>query len=121
MERNCIDVVILPVACATGRGTYGLRLEKQATGDWLGTWAFKLKKGVAEKEGYSSRSVKNQGRIIMDGRIGCPYCENPNIFLCSCGAFACYDGHSRRVTCPTCRNTIQLDGEITDWSASEDA
>jgi len=121
MERNAREVVILPVACASRHGAFGLRLERQSDGDWSGTWAFKLKKGVAEKEGYSSRSIKNQGRIIMDGRIGCPHCENVNIFLCSCEVFACYDGRSNPVTCPTCRQQIELGGEITDWNASGDA
>ncbi len=113
------DVVIVTARCQRSKKGYGIRFEKRESSQWFGTWAFTITEKAAEREGYNRTRLK--GSFSLDSSYpGCPHCENPNFFKCSCGKIACWDGESQSVTCPWCNDTVILDGQIEGLDAGGD-
>ena len=117
--RSTQEVVILSVRCQSTRHPFGVRMEERERNQWEGTWAFKLKEGAAQREGYSSQI--NGSFWLSDCYPGCPYCSAGSFFLCNCGTLGCWDTESRVVTCPGCENRVPLGDNIKSLSVGHDA
>jgi hypothetical protein len=113
------DVVILTVRCQASKSRFGLRLEQRGGNRWEGTWAFPIREGVAQREGYSN--IITGSFEFSDHYPGCPHCKNCSLFLCGCDALSCWDGDKESVRCPSCSKEITLRGTVTSLSVGEDA
>jgi hypothetical protein len=113
------EVVIVMGQCTNRREDFGIRFEQQMPGRWLADWAFAIRDTLAQKEGYYSSEIT--GAFEFDGKYpGCPYCEASSIYKCgSCGKVACWDGRMT-VTCPWCKQTAQISGQIDKLTAGGD-
>ncbi len=98
----------------------GIRLEEQSRGHWVADWAFKIKEGVASKEGYDKSRINGQFEVSHEFP-GCPHCESKSFVLCDCQNLLCYEESSRRFKCPKCGiiGTVGNDA-VTSLSASQD-
>lgn len=113
------SVVIVVARCSRGQGSFGIRFEERAPGEWVGDWAFAMKEASAKREGYDRGEIG--GDLAFDaGYPGCPHCRAVSIFKCGCGKVACWDGETRRVTCPWCRSTGEMRGQIESLGAETD-
>lgn len=116
MERN---IVIVMSRCSRSKGGFGIRLEHQSSNQWLATWAFAIKEGIAKKEGYDKSPIS--GSFALQATYpGCPHCQATGFFKCSCGRVACWNQESRTVTCPWCGQSGELSGELTSLDAGTD-
>lgn len=112
------DVVIVMARCSQTGNSFGIRMEQKLPRIWLADWAFPLKEKTAHKEGYGRTEIK--GIFGFDGRYpGCPYCQAPGLFRCH-DHNACWDGKTRKVTCPWCNEMIELGGNVTSLQAGSD-
>ncbi len=113
------DVVVLMALCSRHKKSFGVRLEQKSRRQWVADWAFPLQEKAAKKEGYDRTEIK--GQFSFDQEYpGCPYCENPGLFHCSCDQIACWDSKTNRVTCPACGDAIELGGTVTSLRAGGD-
>ena len=119
-ETNSMpNVVIILAKCRSQKSTFGIRIEEKQPSVWLVDWAFAIQEQRANKEGYDRSEIR--GTFGTDPAYpGCPYCRAPGFFKCGCGKVGCWDGESMTVTCPWCRNRIQLGGTIENLSAGGD-
>jgi hypothetical protein len=113
------NIVISTVRCAKTAKWAAIRFERAGDSVWTATWCFAIKESSAKREGYET--TKMDGRFGMSPEFpGCPECGAKQFFLCSCGKLACWNGEERRVTCPWCRQSGELAGEITSISGGTD-
>lgn len=112
-------IVIVTACCKTSEQMYGLRFEKISEKAWEATWSFKIKADVAKREGFEQATIDGSFGFSMD-YPGCPYCEGIGFFQCDCGKLACWDGVSKQVVCPSCKQKIELGGTVTSLSAGTD-
>lgn len=112
-------VVIVMGQCTRRREAFGIRFEQQMPERWLADWAFAIKDTLAKKEGYDHNEIT--GAFEFDVKYpGCPYCEATGIYKCgSCGKVACWDGQLT-VTCPGCKRTARIAGQIDKLSSGGD-
>lgn len=82
---------------------YGMRVQK-IDGDWMRTWAFPIKAGAAQDEGFDN--VKISGSFFSTKEYpGCPYCEQDDFIVCgACKKISCYHGEEISV-CQWCGNS----------------
>ena len=97
---------VVVAMCPQAKETYGIRIEKQ--GDtWVRTWAFPVKKDVAEREHFES-TLNLSGWKSSEGYPGCPYCRSNDFIQCGrCHKLYCYHGESK-VVCPFCGNNGEI-------------
>lgn len=115
------NIVIVMARCCRGAQGFGLRFERRSDIQWLATWAFPVRIGLAEREGYDRSQIS--GAIQTASTYpGCPHCGNRSFFRCgACGKVACWDGESRSVTCPWCGNGGELSGMIKSLEGGTDS
>lgn len=113
------QVVVVMCRCSKRLEAFGIRFEQQMPGRWLADWAFAIKETLAEKEGYDHNEIA--GAFELDAKYpGCPYCEAQSVYKCgNCGKVACWDGQLT-VTCPACKRTAQIGGQIDRLTAGKD-
>ena len=119
-RANAPKVAIVLARCRHGHGTYGIRFEQREPSVWYANWAFKMPERTARNEGYDKTDIK--GSFDFDEEYpGCPYCQAQNIFKCNpCGKTSCWDGTTKKVTCPGCNRTIRITDTIGSLSAGSD-
>ena len=107
-----LKVVVVPARCGHGNYLFCTRVEHVAAGEWVATWAFKVREDVVKREGYDAGTL--EGSLgFAPGYPGCPYCESCSLYVCGCGTVVCWNGQDRVVTCPCCGLTSELrEGEI---------
>jgi hypothetical protein len=88
-----------------------MRLEEKTKDYWIADWAFAIKEESASREGYQNTTVCGAFAFAAE-YPGCPHCGARSIFKCGCGRVACWDGETRRVTCPWCEATAELVDDI---------
>ena len=117
MERN---IVIVMSRCSRSKAGFGIRIERKPNNQWLATWAFAIKEGIAKKEGYDKSQIN--GSFALEATYpGCPHCQGHGFFKCGgCGQVACWNGESRSVTCPCCGQSSELSGELSSLDAGTD-
>lgn len=114
------DVRILVSRCSRFKAEYGMRIEAQGKKRWVFTWAFPLKKGSAQREGYEVRSTIS-GTFEPGGEFpGCPHCKASGFFECACGRVACWDLASKKVVCPWCDEAGTLSGTLERLNVGSD-
>jgi transcription elongation factor Elf1 len=77
------------------------------------TWAFKLDKAKAEREGFDTENTRGSMKPVAD-YPGCPYCGTYGIARCGCGKLFCWHGEAARdghatATCPWCGQTADFE------------
>lgn len=114
-------IVIVAARCGQSAGGFGIRFERFGETRWSATWAFALKASAARREGYDRAEIR--GAMGLDPSYpGCPHCAKRALVCCGiCGRVSCWDGVTRIVTCPWCRNRAELAGEITALQSRNDA
>jgi hypothetical protein len=113
------NVVVILARCKKTKKLFGIRLEEEHTSRWFADWAFSIQENKARKEGYAQNTI--QGSFDIDPAYpGCPHCQAPGFFQCSCGKIGSYDGESRQVICPWCGRKIELSGLITSIQSNQD-
>lgn len=99
--------------CSKTKKPFGITVNPLSKRQFAFVWAFKMKEGQGEREGYENNHVK--GAMIYDDDFnGCPYCHSRQFYLCSnCGKLSCYHGEIE-VICPTCgtQSIVQAVEEI---------
>lgn len=118
MSHQRPQVVVVIARCRHRAENFGIRLEEKSGGQWEADWAFPIGEASAKREGYNQTRVAGSFAIGRDFP-GCPSCESNSFFKCSCGKIACWD-EARQVTCPWCRQVIQLSGAIDSLDAGAD-
>ncbi len=112
-------VVIVIARCRHSHQTFGIRFEAKQSNTWIADWAFAIKEVAAKREGYDRGKI--EGNFHFDAAYpGCPNCHATGIFKCPCSKVACWDGESGRVTCPWCRSTSQISGQIESLRVGRD-
>ncbi len=102
MEAN-----ILLAKCPRSHSTFGMRVEKRG-GDWVRTWAFKIKEESAVKEGFDKTKIEGSFDAV-DEYPGCPYCGSYGFIVCGrCGKISCYSGDGRTAECEWCGNRSEI-------------
>ena len=114
------NVVVVLARCRITRQLFGIRIEEKYPTQWLADWAFSIHEKQAKKEGYGNSQIRGSFGVDMAVYPGCPNCQAPGFFKCSCGKLGCWDGESRTVTCPWCGARIELGGSIDALSAGGD-
>ena len=115
-ERN---IVVVLARCSDSKTLFGVRFERKDASGWAGTWAFPLRESTATREGYDRTSIS--GSFSLDPSYpGCPSCRARAFFRCGCGKVGCWDGERRKVTCPWCGMTGELQGIVTSLDAGVD-
>lgn len=112
-------VVIILSTCQHVNKVFGIRFEEFDRGNWVGTWAFPIKESVAQREGYDKVQITGSFSFA-NSYPGCPYCKAVSIFKCSCGKNVCWDGETKNVKCPICKQSVYLSGLVTDMMAGTD-
>jgi len=106
-----IEAVIILSKCPQTHKTYGMRVEKTSSNNWLVTWAFPIKDTTAKREGYDKTTVK--GNILFtDEYPGCPHCGNTPVTVCGCGHLNCTHLENGILTCEWCG----MKGELGDYT-----
>lgn len=106
------NAFVMSVICNKSKENFGVTVDKIANNHYKMVWAFKLDRDRAKREGYDKKTAK--GSLDNDVNYpGCPYCGCRQLVFCSCGAVTCWDGESRTITCPKCKQT----GEIANVSS----
>ena len=115
------NIVIVAARCGQTAGGFGIRFEQSGEARWSATWAFALNESAAMREGYDRSEIS--GTIdLAPSYPGCPHCAKSAIVRCGgCGKVSCWNGETRVVTCPWCRNRAELAGAITTLSSRNDA
>jgi hypothetical protein len=103
-------VTIVTGRCSKTKGLYGMRFEKMAD-SWMGTWAFAIEDTKVKKEGYDKNDIDGTFGFTEEFP-GCPYCSRKNMVHCSCGNNTCWDGETKKVTCPWCGQVGQIEGIV---------
>jgi len=113
------QVVVVMAKCSRANKLFGIRIEEKQPAQWLANWSFSIVEKKAKREGYDRNVVR--GTFGTDSSYpGCPHCHSPGFFQCSCGKIACWDGETRKVTCPWCNVRGKLGREINHLSAGID-
>lgn len=106
------NIVIAMGRCSHSKQGFGIRFERKSASEWGASWAFAIQDAAAKKEGYEK--ARMDGRFVFDDAFpGCPHCDAKVFFLCGCGKIACWNGTSQRVTCPWCKQSGEISGEVT--------
>ncbi len=106
------NVVIVMGRCGVTKQGFGIRFERHGTNQWGATWAFAIKDAVAKREGYEQTQI--EGQFAFDDSFpGCPHCSTHSFFVCGCGKLSCMKAEGRRVTCPWCKRTGEVSGQVT--------
>lgn len=112
-------VVVVTGRCSQDGGTFGIRFEGVRRKSWLATWAFPIRPGGAAREGYG-QSIAGSFEFA-EKFPGCPQCGRTSFVKCRCGQLSCWDGTTRRVTCPSCGRRAGIGGAIDGLGAVGDA
>lgn len=103
---------VICAKCGKGKGLFGIRAEK-INNEWYFTWAFPLKKEVAQHEGYKTTSIDTLPQY-GEGYNGCPYCKAQELIRCGgCGSLSCYN-KEEEIKCLWCGNKGTV-GKIDKW------
>lgn len=114
------NAVIVMARCRRTRRSFGIRVQEEAPGRWIADWAFSIDQEAADREGYGQSEEIRGSFSFASTYPGCPHCHAPSVFVCLCGAVACWDGESRTVTCPSCGTTVELTETIKSLSVTRD-
>ena len=92
--------------CEKTKEPFGITVDPRE-GCYAFSWAFKIKKEQAKREGYDKTHVR--GSVMFDdGFNGCPHCGAKNFYICNrCGKVVCYHGQEVG-TCPNCGSSSTL-------------
>ena len=116
-----IPIVVIAIArCRGSKNTFGIRVEKKGRSLWIADWAFSIPESKAAKEGYDRSQISGSFGVDSAHYPGCPHCHAPGFFKCACGQIACWDGESRKVTCPWCGAKGELGATIESLNAGTD-
>ena len=104
------NVVIVLARCSKSRLLFGIRFEEITSKNWSGTWAFQIKEGRAQREGYGQNQIT--GTFLFDSAYpGCPECQDAStLVICSCNKVSCWDGETRNFICPWCESAGKITG-----------
>ncbi|MDR0846000.1 MAG: hypothetical protein LBN08_00640 [Lactobacillales bacterium] len=87
--------------CSKTKDLFGVRIDPLNENEYVGTWAFKLPEAALELEGYEDTTKSLKLSYFTNDYPGCPHCERPGVFFCSCGKLNCHiDNES--ITCAWC-------------------
>lgn len=101
MEKDVIEANIVLLRCQKDKQTFGVRVQKMDDDDWYRTWAFKIKPGQAESEGYDKTVIQGHLRRTEE-YPGCPHCGTHALVHCGyCNKLSCYNGEES-LECPWC-------------------
>lgn len=116
MAKRTPKAVIVAARCDQNRKSFGIRFDEAGRNRWAATWAFKIKAGAAEREGYTSTRIRG---VEMDEERypGCPYCSAKGFWKCSCGAVHCWSQNYVKVKCSQCGARGTLGGDVEDLQA----
>ena len=115
-----LNAKVIVAKCNQHNKMFGVRVEKDADGDWIMTWAFPLSADRASAESY--------GRETIDGSLcssssynGCPYCGQKALYKCSkCGTLNCHSHGTKNVKCVNCGNEGTIGGTIDSFTIDSD-
>ncbi|MDY4839080.1 MAG: TerY-C metal binding domain-containing protein [Lachnospiraceae bacterium] len=98
------DAFAIMAMCEETKEHFGITVNPVGGNHFVFTWAFRIKKDQAKREGYDQKQVK--GSVSYDANFnGCPYCNANAFYICSrCKKVVCYHGQES-VTCPNCGST----------------
>jgi hypothetical protein len=115
------NIAVVAARCGQTAAGFGIRFERSGETHWSATWAFALKESAAKREGYDRSEIG--GTIQLDPSYpGCPHCAKSALVRCgTCGQVSCWNGETRLVTCPWCRNRARIEGAITKLASRNDA
>ena len=106
MSKLSNKAFAIMAVCEKTKEHFGITVDPR-NGCYAFTWAFKIKKEQAKKEGYEQANVT--GKVMYDKDFnGCPYCGSKKFYICNrCGKVVCY--HDQEVvTCPNCGSSSSL-------------
>ena len=93
--------------CRTDKELYGMRVEERS-GDWIRTWAFRIKEEMARYEGFDQVEISGSF-LAMYGYPGCPYCGETKFTVCgACKKISCYHGE-KIATCKWCGYSSEVE------------
>lgn len=115
-----LNVVIVLGRCRSQGALFGIRFEECGHCHWIGDWAFAIRERTAKRERYDSGEIAGSFEF-SPVYPGCPDCGSKCLFRCSCGKVACWDGESRQVKCPWCKQMGLLEGSVDHLSIDQDA
>ena len=89
-----VNANIILAKCRTEKELYAMRVEERG-GDWVRTWAFRIKEEMARREGFDK--VRINGSFDKDaGYPGCPYCGGFGFIVCAvCKKISCFHGEEQ--------------------------
>ena len=97
-----VNANVILAKCSADKELYGMRVEER-DGDWVRTWAFKIKEEMARHEGFDKVSI-NGTYSRTSAYPGCPYCGGNGFIVCGvCKKISCY--HDEEIgVCRWCGN-----------------
>lgn len=121
MATGTRHVVVIAARCACAGAEFGIRLAREGPAVWAMTWAFPLRPGAAQREGYAQTAI--QGAFAASPSYpGCPSCGHSGIVQCgACARIACWDAESASARCPWCDTAGRVGGSIERLEVGGDA
>ena len=121
---ECEQVVIVAAKCHRQGGEFGARFELRHGSEWHLTWAFPLRPGERDREGYGG--IIAEGSFFLEAVYpGCPHCGAPGVVQCgACSRLSCLDSEVERgaaFQCAWCGNRGTIDRAIERLDAQGDA
>jgi hypothetical protein len=108
--HEALSAVVALTRCSQYRfGLFGVRYATAADGVWAANWSFPIEESALTQGGSTTCAIVGSF-VLAEDYPGCPFCGATGLSQCSCGQAACWDGKRLRVTCPWCRESIDLAG-----------
>jgi uncharacterized protein YegL len=99
--------LFLHARCSASRKPYLMRFARRPNGDRYAALCAHPLEDVQDEGGGTAPPAINTA--LLDGCPACPYCENPAVVMCACGALSCCAGTAEGAfTCPSCRQSGTL-------------
>ena len=111
---------IVTLACSSGGGLVGLRIEETSPGQWMITWSFAME---ARNE-YAGKQSSIAGNFAIAPDIpACPRCDAHGFVKCGqCEKLTCFDGATGdSFTCNWWGAQAEVGGLIDSLESSGDA
>lgn len=101
-----VNANVILAKCKGSDKLYGMRVQEK-DGDWIRTWAFRIKEEMARQEGFDK--VEINGSFSRTAEYpGCPYCGATNFIVCGkCNKISCYNNEKISV-CNWCGNSSKI-------------
>lgn len=86
-----VDATVLLFKCDKSKKSFGVRVEKTKTNDWIRTWAFPVDEMAEKNENYAAQQVSGTLDETSD-YPGCPYCKSNGFVKCgTCHKISCWN------------------------------